>query len=247
MFNVKHALSGLRYLIQEGAIQLYLEGTESQYTEGHARSIQGVDAEGRHLCLTSEGAYPNQGLTLRQAAGIMKQYGAVTAFDSGGGGDAVAVLRGLPLTVPENIDPASGLHFERPLPQVLLIYAKESTMTNGTAKETAGNTSTVRETPSRYGKDTGHRVAPFSIIDFVKVVPVAIQGSADNPADLWFQLPEGNFVNYILGGAKYYTILTEPAAPPPSAGTGAVLDITVTDPGTGKKYGALGVELPEIL
>jgi hypothetical protein len=140
MLNVRHALSGLRYLIQGGVIQPYLSGTEPQYTEGHARSIHGIDSRGFHMCLTFEGAYPNQGSTLKQAAGVIKQYGAVTAFDSGGGGDAEVVLNGQLLTVPENISPITWLHFERPLPQVLLIYPQELIMTRYEAIAIGDNT-----------------------------------------------------------------------------------------------------------
>lgn len=126
--HVAQALSGLRYLIRGGIIQPYLSGSEPQYTEGHARSIHGVNASGHHMILSSTGVYPNQGLTLKQGAVIMSQYGAIDAFDSGGGGDVTAVMEDVSLIVPENIDPATGQHFARALPQVFLIYAEENTM-----------------------------------------------------------------------------------------------------------------------
>ena len=119
--NVVQALSGLRYLIRDGVIQSYLSGSEPQYTEGHARSIHGTDARARHMVLQSTGAYPNQGLTLKQGADIMQQYGAVTAFDSGGGGDVTCVFDGQSLIVPENPGGA-----ERALPNVFLINAKKT-------------------------------------------------------------------------------------------------------------------------
>ena len=122
--NVKGLVTGLRFIVVGGTLPVYLFGAEAQYTEGHARSIHGLTADGKHLILQSTGAYPNQGLTLRQAAEIMVQYGAVTAFDSGGGGDVTCILDGQSLIIPENINPATGAHFERPLPQTLLIYTR---------------------------------------------------------------------------------------------------------------------------
>ena len=122
--NVKGLVTGLRFIVVGGTLPVYLFGTEAQYTEGHARSIHGLTADGKHLILQSTGAYPNQGLTLRQAAEIAIQYGAVTAFDSGGGGDVTCILDGQSLIVPENINTATGAHFERPLPQTLLIYTR---------------------------------------------------------------------------------------------------------------------------
>jgi len=121
MSGVKHAISGLRYLINDGALRSYLFGTEPQYTEGHSRSIHGLRADGHHMVLTSEGVYPNQGLTLKQAAEIMKEYGAVIAFDSGGGGDATVVIDGILLNKPEDI--SNGVNVERRLPQILVAYA----------------------------------------------------------------------------------------------------------------------------
>lgn len=237
--GVRQALSGLRYLIVDGAILPYLSGTDPQYTEGHARSIHGVTAQGHHMVLQSRGVYPNQGLTLKQAAEIMKQYGAVTAFDSGGGGDVSCNFDGESLILTENIN--NGQHFERPLPQVFLIYAGGTTMTYGTAREKLGNTSKIRSTPSRYGADLGS-INPGSTIEFVRVVPVQVSGTADNPADQWFELPGGGkYVNYILSGVEYYTILTQPTPdeppPPPPPPTTDIEYITVhfTD-GTTKKY-----------
>lgn len=126
--NIWHALTGIRYLIRDGIIQSYLDDViQSQYTEGHARSIHGLTADGKHILLVSEGKYPNQGLTLKQSAELMKGYGAVTAFDSGGGGDAEVVMNDNVLTITENIS-STGLHFERPLPQIFLIYANGGSM-----------------------------------------------------------------------------------------------------------------------
>ncbi len=239
--GVEHALSGLRYLIRDGVIQSYLDGTEPQYTEGHARSIHGTDAQGRAMVMQSEGIHPSltvfDGMTLKEAATIMKQYGALTAFDSGGGGDVACILDGQSLIVPENV--LNGVHFERPLPSVFLIYTNGGSM-NGTAKEALGNTSTVRDEPTRYG--TGlYTLPPGNTLQFVKVVPVVVSGGSDNPADQWFEMPDGNFVNYILAAKKYYNILTQPSTEPPPA-TNPKATVTFTDT-AGKVFEAVDVEL----
>jgi hypothetical protein len=219
--RVWQALSGLRYLVRMGIVQKYLyDPSDPLYeiataTEGHARSIHGLNASGYHMLMQTEGVHPNQGLTLNQCAELMRDQGAVTVFDSGGGGDVTCIMNDQSLIVPENIG-----HYERFLPNVLLIYAKETNpmpTTNGTAKEKLSNTSTIRKSPSRYGEDTGGRVAPYTTINFVEVVPVTIQGTADKLDDRWFKMPDGNYVNYILGGIQYYDILTQPSAEPPIA------------------------------
>jgi len=229
--NVTQALSGVRYLIQNRVIKAYLyDPNDPLYdpataTEGHARSIHGKNAAGYHMVLQSEGVYPNQGLRLVEAAEIMKQYGAVTAFDSGGGGDVTCIMDGVSLIVPENV--YNGVHFERALPQAFLIYAEEFNMANGTAKEKNGNTSTIRKTPSRYG-DTMGTIAPYSTIEFVAVVPVVPEGTADNSNDTWLKLPSGYYVNHVLAGVTYYTILTQPTEPPPTGAKPASIDMTLT-------------------
>ncbi len=204
--EIDHALSGLRYLIRLGVIQSYLSGTEPQYTEGHARSVHGVNAQGHHMVMQSRGVYPNQGLTLKQCAEIMKQYGAVTAFDSGGGGDVTCIFEGESLIVPENPNGA-----ERYLPNVFLVYAQESTM-NGTAKENGGRIGKIRSTPSRYGTQVSTSPA-YATIEFVSTVPSIDTG--DFASDVWFLLPSGNYLNYIISGQEYFTILTQPSTEPP--------------------------------
>ncbi len=87
-------------------------------------------------------------------------------------------------------------------------------MANGTAREALGNISTVRNTPSRYGTSV-YSLPAGNTLEFVRVVPVQVSGGADNPSDEWFELPDGNFVNYKLNGALYYTILTQPTEPEP--------------------------------
>lgn len=208
--NIQQALSGLRYIVLEGNSPAYLDGTEPEYTDKRARSIDGLDALGRHLRLTVDGVYPDQGVTLKQASQMMLEFGAVSAFDEGGGGDTTEVINGVLTNVPEDI--SNGVHVERRIPQFLLLYANPigGTM-NGTAKEILGKIGTIRTTPEAVsGNDTGKRVPAGSTIEFVKVVP-----GKSIPTDQWFQLPDGNYLNYILTGRAYYQILTQPTTPPP--------------------------------
>ena len=222
--GVRQAISGLRYLIRDGVIQGYLSGTEPQYTEGHSRAIDGLNSAGHHMRLSSAGIYPNQGLTLLQAAQVMKQYGALVAFDEGGGGDVTEAINGVLQNIPEDI--SNGAHVERRLPQILLAYTGGSM--NGTAKERLGNISTIRRSPSRYGSDTGQRVSSYQVIEFVEIVPAQVQGTADKVEDQWFKLMDGNYVNYILSGTSYYTILTQPGpAPVPTPTPKHVVEVFV--------------------
>lgn len=125
--GVKQATTGLRYLVVNGVNAIPPDGTESKYIEGHSRSIDGLDGRGFHLHLTSaginylEGTYPDLGLRLYEAAEIMLQYGAVTAFDEGGGGDVTEVINGILTNVPEN--PGGE---QRSLPQFWAIYPQET-------------------------------------------------------------------------------------------------------------------------
>lgn len=228
----------VRPLIENGVINPRLYETDEAATEGHSRHIFGKTAEGKILHLISEGVFPNQGLLLREGAEIMLENGAIIAGDTGGGGDVTLVENGQVINLTENI--YNGVHFERPIPQVLLLHTQgDSEMTYGTAQEKLGNTSTVRTSPSRYGRDTGLRIQPHDIIEFVEVVPAVVSGTADNANDKWFKLPTGNYVNYILSGLAMYTILTEPSIPPVTQNP----KVTITFTHEGVVYEAVDVEL----
>ena len=98
---------------------------------------------------------------------------------------------------------------------------------NGTAREARGTTSTVRDKPSRYGNGL-YSIPANSTIEYVEKVPVVVSGSADNAADTWLKLPDGNFVNHILAGVTYYTILTQPSTEPPPTPGNKPIEISVT-------------------
>jgi hypothetical protein len=178
----------------------------------------------------SEGAYPNQGLRLSECAEIMKQYGATIAADAGGGGDTTLVIEGELQNIPEDID--GGVHVERRIPQVLLAYVgtQEGNTMNGTAKEVLNNTTTVRNEPSRYGADSGSKLPAGGTIEFTEIVPVLVKGIADNRDDKWLKLPNGKYINYILGGREYYHVLSMPTTDPPApAEKMANVHLVITD------------------
>ena len=126
--NVRQAFSGVIPLVQNGQVVASLYDTSKpDNTEGHARNIHCKNAAGHHMVLESEGVYPNQGMKHYQTAELLVEYGAETAFFSSGGGDASCNLDGVSLIVPENINPDTGQHFERALPNVFLIYAEGET------------------------------------------------------------------------------------------------------------------------
>ena len=142
--GVRQALSGVTVLIENGTINTALfDKTKADNLEGHARNAFGKNAAGHLMLLVVEGVFPNQGLTHAQTAALLWEYGAVQAFFASGGGDVAASLNGVPLILPENINPINQQHFERPLPQVVTVRPKlgaPKPMTTYTVKAKANAT-----------------------------------------------------------------------------------------------------------
>lgn len=219
-----NTVSGTRYLVQNGR-NVFAGSTDPEHvTERHPRSAVGYTA-GQHLilCVVDGRSQASQGVTLKELAQILIEAGASWALELDGGGSSALWVNDRIVNIPSD-------GAERAVINHLLIWTEETTMQNGTAREALGNTSTIRQTPSRYGTDTGRRVSPNQTIEFVEVVPAQVQGSADNPNDQWFELPDGSFVNYILSGRSYYTILTQPEnpEPEPEPGLPAAWDVVQT-------------------
>jgi len=223
--NVRQALSGLRFLIRGGMINPDVYRTDkAEWTEGHARSCHGLDAAGRHVWMVSEGEAYNQGLKLSHCAELLKQYGAVTAFDSGGGGDAEIGMGVTLLTATEN---PGGV--ERALPQTLLLYAQEADMTLGRAKELLGKIPNIRSAPSISGADVGD-IPAFSEITFEDIVD-----DREHPGDAnykWFLMSAGRYTAYKYprsgGTPDRFTILSMPEEPPAGKHTVEVIVDGVT-------------------
>jgi len=218
--NVLFATSGVRYIVQNGEISDRVLGTDPTSTEMHARKLVGLTADNRVMQFVCEGDYVYSGMQFKESAQIMLDYGCVTAIDGGGGGDVSRAKDGVLTIIPD--DEYNNVHYERYVPQTILIFAKKNGETmppveNGIAKEVRGRNGTVRKTPSRYGTYVTE-VGANTEIAFVKVVPVEISGSADKPGDLWLELPDGNFLNHILEEEVYFEIIkepTDPTDPPP--------------------------------
>jgi hypothetical protein len=105
----------------------------------------------------------------------------------------MVVLDGVPLITPENIDPVTGLHFERALPVVFIV--KEKNMITGTAQELLGKTVAIYNMPQEATiNKTIDTVAPNHVISFLQIVK-----DIDHPNDqnyLWFDLGNNRFVEY---------------------------------------------------
>jgi hypothetical protein len=209
--------SFIRPLIVNGQVapDIVNNPTKIEYTEVHACSALGYTKNGKLIQVVAEGkvnpqtGVPYRGVTIPQLCNLLLKYGTVFAGQHGGGGDSGKAIKGVMVNEPS--DPT-----ERAVVQVIEILGKGDNIMYGTAKEKLGNTSTIREEPSRYGKDTGRRIYPYATIEFASTVPVVVKGTADNPNDIWFKLPDGAFVNYILSGTNYYTIITSPTPDEPA-------------------------------
>ncbi len=114
--------SGIRYLIEGGVNKIPKNGTEPKHTERHARSIRGITGDGRVMFLTVDGEYPDKGVRFWEAAELLLEFGCVTAFDGGGGGDSVDVVDGAVVNVPD--DDVNGVPSERVVPQTILVFTR---------------------------------------------------------------------------------------------------------------------------
>lgn len=123
--------SGRRYLIENGVIKSYLSGTEPQYTERHPRGLTGLTVGGMVIMVTVDGRSDrSQGVTLKEGALILQEFGAHVAYDRGGGGDAVDVMEGTVMNIPCDTGTNGQPGVERAVPQAILIYAQEDQMSS---------------------------------------------------------------------------------------------------------------------
>jgi GH25 family lysozyme M1 (1,4-beta-N-acetylmuramidase) len=185
----------VRPLIVDG-VMVDMNSGEAKWTEGHSRTIFGKTADGRLMHFTSEGVYPNQGLTFKECATIMQKYGAVLAGDAGGGGDTTLVIEGELQNIPEDID--NGVHVERRIPQVLLAYV-------GTRKE---------ETMATYKALADAKVwstyAGGSFSNQVAVIRAGTQVTADRVDSTAMKLSGGGYTK----NSWFVSIATPPVTPP---------------------------------
>lgn len=123
--NQWNVTSGLRYLVQGGVNMIPAHGTEPKYTERHARSIRGLHADGRIMFLTVDGDFVHKGMTLWESAELMLEFGCVTAYDGGGGGDSVDAVDGVIDNVPDD-EGLNGKPVERKVPQTILVFTKDA-------------------------------------------------------------------------------------------------------------------------
>jgi GH25 family lysozyme M1 (1,4-beta-N-acetylmuramidase) len=212
--NHYNLVSGTRYLVRAGE-NFFAGDTDPEHiTELNPRTALGYTVDGKLIaCVVDGRSTISAGVTLRDLATILIEAGAWYALELDGGDSSIMLLGGIKVSA--NGDPINGVRTERATVNSVLIFTEEVNPMNGIAKEALGNVTTIRATPSRYGADTGKRIAANSVIEFVKIADVVVMGSADNVNDKWLELTDGNFVNYILSGKQYYTILTQPTDTPP--------------------------------
>jgi GH25 family lysozyme M1 (1,4-beta-N-acetylmuramidase) len=208
--------SGFRYIMLNGSFPLNY-GDDEYVTELHPRSAKGLDSHGNVMCFTCDGrSSSNRGMTLLEVYKVLREFECVTAFDHDSGGSSVEVLNG----VVQN-HPSDGI--ERSVVMTILAYTKgDNTMSTGKAKEILGKIGTVRSSPEVLsGNDTQKRIPAYSTIEFVEIVP-----GKSIPQDQWFKLPDGTYLNYILGGRAYYQVISQPEVPTPK---GYSVTVTIID------------------
>lgn len=92
--EVWHAISGLGYVVRDGATVQEHFADDGFTRIPYARMLAGADATGRYLLLlTVEGKQPgySEGLTLAEAADLLVEQGAHTGIQLDGGGSATLV------------------------------------------------------------------------------------------------------------------------------------------------------------
>jgi GH25 family lysozyme M1 (1,4-beta-N-acetylmuramidase) len=80
--DLYNAISGFRYLVEDGEKKSYLDGTTPEYTQLHARSGKGILPDGRLILAGSEGYTLTAGLTLSMFADVFMMFGTQVAMDN---------------------------------------------------------------------------------------------------------------------------------------------------------------------
>ncbi|MBL1083788.1 phosphodiester glycosidase family protein [Streptomyces actinomycinicus] len=128
-------ISGAPQLLRDGRIALNYGGDKPEeislaYTyalKAAPRTLLGVDAQGRVLLVTSNGRKPgiSDGLSLLEAAELMRTLGARQAVNLDGGGSTTMAVKGRLVNTPSDGS-------ERPIGDALLLIAGEQAASNGT-------------------------------------------------------------------------------------------------------------------
>jgi exopolysaccharide biosynthesis protein len=213
--GVKQASTGRRYLIENGVIKDYLSGSEAQYTERHPRGLLGITSNGEVIMVTVDGRSDRSaGVTLKEGAQILKEFGAYTAFDRGGGGDAVDVMDGVVQNVPCDTGSNGQPGVERAIPQSILAYAqKESDMSDKRYDATA------------LGDGTRIRLDHNTAANYVNSYPRNTVFSGDEIFTATVQLSNANGV-YQKVGDKWLRVELVNGQPPKDS-SGVVLTVPV--------------------
>lgn len=117
--GVSEVLTGFGWLVRSGAVVPMLD--DSQVAE---RTAIGVDEAGRLMLLQVDGCEwcpfsGASGLSLRQAANLLVELGAIHAINLDGGGSSVTVVDGQVVSTPHCLE--VGLRCERPVTSIACI------------------------------------------------------------------------------------------------------------------------------
>jgi hypothetical protein len=127
--EIYNAVSGLPFLIHDGDVLIADEGEPDYNSTQHPRTAVGLDATGRKLILiVVDGRQPNysEGVSLRELADLMLEFGAVNAINMDGGGSSTLVVQGFN-GLPNVLNSPIHNHIpgrERPIANQLGIYAE---------------------------------------------------------------------------------------------------------------------------
>ncbi|NLJ86315.1 MAG: phosphodiester glycosidase family protein [Firmicutes bacterium] len=119
--GVVHAVGGGPRLLRQGQVDITAEQERFQadITQGRApRTALGVTERGELLLVTVNGRQNNIsiGMTLAEAAELMRELGAIEAMNLDGGGSSTMVVRGIVLNAPSDGVP-------RPVSNAILVWA----------------------------------------------------------------------------------------------------------------------------
>lgn len=117
------AVSGTPWLVRDGAARTADDDSRcaSLCAQTHPRTAVGLDASGRHLLVLLAAGRRGEvkGLTLTQTAALMRELGAVQAFNLDGGGSSTLLLKGesrlpRPFNEPALRRVANAIHLSTP-------------------------------------------------------------------------------------------------------------------------------------
>lgn len=251
----------MAYNAISGSAQLLQGGGYGNFTDDlppDPRTCMGWTADGKRVFwLTVDGRGASQGMTKRECADLLQSYGAAYAVNLDGGGSTTKVqkINGVQTIVNQPSDASGeryvanhwGIKFTGVEPMPTTDYYEYTALGNRAIRTGPGATYGRIASGSDFLVNTkakGGATAADRVTLTAETAP-AVQGQA---GDVWVRVYDNNgkvvegWTALIHRGVEQITQRLITVASP----LFATLDITVTDPNTGKKYGATGIQLPEV-